>query len=59
MEQTEGIKYLGIILDNHITFEKAMKTLSGCGGRALAAVIKEIDSCQDLSSKSGTRLFKF
>lgn len=36
----------------------SMKTLSGCAGRALAAVIKEIDSCQDLGSQSCTGLFK-
>lgn len=40
-KQTEDLKYLAFILDDHITLEKAMKTLSDCAGGTLAAVIKE------------------
>lgn len=57
LEQTEDLKYLGIIWNDHITLETAMKTLSDCGGGALAAVIRETDSCRDLGSESCAHFF--
>ena len=36
-------KYLGLILDEYMTFEKAVDTLCGSAGRALGFVITSLN----------------
>ena len=50
-------KYLGVILDEHLTFEACSKTLADSGGRALGAIISKFKEYKDLGYKTFTKLF--
>ena len=41
-------KYLGLISDEHMTFEKAVDTLRGSAGRALGSVINKFKSLHSI-----------
>ena len=41
-------KYFGLILDEYMTFEKAVDTLRGSAGRALGSVINKLKSLHNI-----------
>ncbi len=51
-------KYLGLTLDEHLTFKPAIGILSDSAGRALGSVPSKVKNCRDLSFKSFTQLYK-
>ena len=57
LSYTNSYKYLGLTLDEHLTFEEGTKILSDSAGRALGAVINKIKLCRDLGFKSYTQLY--
>ena len=50
-------KYLGLILDEHMTFEKAVDTLCSSAGRALASVINTFKSLHNIRFSTFTKLY--
>ena len=50
-------KYLGIIFDEHLTFNKCTEILSESAGRALFRVISKFKKLQDCTFKTFTKLF--
>lgn len=55
---TEYYKYLGLTLDDHLTFEERIKALSDSAGRALGAVRNKVKLRRDLGYKTYTQLYK-
>ena len=49
-------KYLGLILYEHMTFEKAVNTLCGSAGRALGSVINKFKSLHNVEFPTFTKL---
>ena len=57
LSYTEHYKYLGLTLDDHLTFEEGVKALSDSAGRALGAVLNKVKLCRDLGYKTYTQLY--
>jgi len=57
LEKVVDYKYLGIILDYSLSFEKCFKYLSGSGGRALGAIINKFKCLKNVGYKTFTKLF--
>ena len=58
LEMISEYKYLGIILDEHLTFVSCSKTLADSGGRALGAVISKFKQFKDVGYLTFTKLFE-
>ena len=50
-------KYLGVVLDEHLTYKPATKLLANAGGRALGGVISKFKSFKDIGYDTYTKLF--
>ena len=50
-------KYLGVILDENITFTKCSKTLAKSWGRALSSIISKFKTFKDLGYKTYTSMY--
>jgi hypothetical protein len=48
LEKVEQYKYLGIIFDSYLKYDKCIEVLSGSSGRALGAVISKFKTLRDL-----------
>ena len=57
LSYTHSYKYLGLILDEHLTFGEWTKMLSDSAGRALGAIINKTKYCRDMGFKSYTQLY--
>ena len=51
------VPYLGLYIDEHLTFEEGSKILSDSAGRALGAVLNITRFCRDLGYRAFTQLF--
>ncbi len=58
LECVSDYKYLGIILDENMTFEKTAEMLSSSAGRALGAIINKVRVNKDLGFNSYTTLIE-
>ena len=50
-------KYLGLFLDEHMNYEKAVDTLCGSAGRALGSVINKFKSLHNIGFSTFTKLY--
>ena len=50
-------KYLGVVLDEHLTYKVATKTLANAGGRALGGIISKFKTFKDIGYDTYTKLF--
>ena len=57
VEVVSEYKYLGIILDEHLTYKSATKILANAGGRALGGIISKFKSFKDIGYNTYTKLF--
>ncbi len=57
LEKSSSYKYLGVYLDEYLTFTKATDILATAGGRALGAMINKYKSLNDLGYETYTKLF--
>ena len=58
LEIVDQYKYLGIILDEFIKFDKCVKALSSAGGRALGAIITKFKSLEDVGYTTFKKLYE-
>ena len=57
IECTKKYKYLGIIFDEHLTFDNTASTLSDSGGRALGKLFSKLKYLKGLGYNTYTHLF--
>ena len=57
LEVTESYRYLSVIFDKFLTFEKYAKTLSDSAGRALSAVISKFKRLRNIGFNTSTNLY--
>ncbi len=57
LETVNCYKYLGVYLDEYLTFTKATDILATAGGRALGAMINKYKSLNDLGYDTYTKLY--
>ena len=57
LETVSSYKYLGIIFDEHLNFNKCTEILSESAGRALGSVISKFKKLQDCTFKTFTKLY--
>lgn len=57
IEIQKGYKYLGIYLDEYLTFDQNCKDLANASGRALGAVINKCKHLREVGYKTFSRLF--
>ena len=50
-------KYLGVIVDEHLSFAQCSKTLSESGGRALSAIISKLKQFKDVGFNTFSQMF--
>ncbi len=50
-------KYLGVFLDEYLTFSKTTNVLATAGGRALGGMINKYKSLNDLGYETYTKLY--
>ncbi len=53
----EVYKYLGLLFDEFVTFEEAVKVLSDSAGRALGGIIAKFKHVRDIGYKTYTKLY--
>ena len=51
-------RYLGVIFDEHLDFDKCAKTLSDAAGRALGSIITKFEQFKNIGYKTFTKLYK-
>lgn len=54
---TAKYKYLGSIINDHLTFDAVVEVFSESASRALGAVLIKVKLCHDLGYKTYTQLF--
>ncbi len=57
LEKVESYKYLGVYLDEYLTFSMTTSVLSTAGGRALGGMINKYKSLDDLGYNTYTKLY--
>ena len=57
LEKAKEYKYLGVILDEHLTFNSCSKVLAESGGRALGAVISKFKTFKDLGYSVYSKMY--
>ena len=55
---SKSYKYLGVILDEHLTFQECIKSLSDSASRALGLIITTCKSYKDLGIKTFSKPFE-
>ena len=50
-------KYLGILIDEHLTYEHCAKVLSDSAGRALGGIINKFKSLRDVGFTTFERMY--
>ena len=58
LSYTENYKYLGLTLDEHMTFDDAVGSLAQSAGRALGSVMNKVKHCGHLGFKTFTQLYE-
>ena len=57
IETVSQYKYLGVILDEHLTFKECARTLADAGGRALSKIIGKFKNFKDFNYRTYTKLY--
>ena len=57
VEVLSEYKYLGVVLDEHLTYKSATRILANSGGRALGGIISKFKSFKDIGYNTYTKLF--
>ncbi len=57
LEVVDSYKYLGVYLDEYLTFSKTTEILSTAAGRALGSMINKFKSLNDMGYKTYTKLY--
>ena len=57
LEIVSQYKYLGIVLDEHLNFNKASEVLGGAAGRALSVIISKFKNIHGMGYETFTKLF--
>ena len=57
IELTNNYRYLGIIFDEHLTFELCARTLAESGGRALSSIISKFKQFKNIGYHTFTKLY--
>ena len=57
IETVSWYKYLGVILDKHLTFKECARTLAEAGGRALSKIIGKFKNFKDFNYRTYTKLY--
>ncbi len=57
MEKVDSYKYLGVFLDEYLTFSNTSTVLATAGGRALGGMINKYKSLDDLGYTTYTKLY--
>ena len=58
LEIVPHYKYLGVIMDEHLTFERCSQTLADSGGRALGAIWAKFKLLRNVGLKTYTKMFE-
>ena len=58
LDKISEYKYLGVILDEHLTFTPCSKILSESGGRALGAVISKFKQFKDVGFNTFSKMYE-
>ena len=58
LETVSEYKYLGVILDEHLTFTQCSKTLADAGGRALSAIISKFKQFKDFGFETFSKMYE-
>ncbi len=54
---TDRYKYLGLMLDEHMTFKDGVNVIAQSAGRALGSLLNRVKSCDNLSFHTFTQLY--
>ena len=57
IETVPRYTYLGVILDEHLTFKECARTLAEAGGRALSKIIGKFKNVKDFNYRTYTKLY--
>ena len=57
IECVDSYQYLGIVFDEHLTFEKCAKALTDSGGRALGSIISKFKQFKNVGYNTFTKLY--
>ena len=57
LQYTNTYKYLGLLLDQHLSFNDCLRTLADSGSRALGSVISKIKNLKDVRYKTYSTLY--
>ena len=57
LQYTNTYKYLGLLLDQHLSFNDCIRTLADSGSRALGSVISKIKNLKDVRYKTYSTLY--
>jgi hypothetical protein len=57
LEIVQSYKYLGVLLDEYLTFENTMESLGTGGGRALGAIIAKFKALKNMGFNTYSKLF--
>ena len=57
LNTVDKYKYLGILIDEHLTFEQCSKILSDSAGRALGGIINKFKSLRDVGFTTFERMY--
>jgi len=57
LDKVKHYKYLGIILDEHLTYNECVQTLADSAGRALGGVISKFKTMKDVGYDTFTKLY--
>ncbi len=58
LDIVDSYKYLGVFLDQHLTFQKATTVLGNAAGRALGSMISKYKSLGEMGYRTYTKLFE-
>ena len=58
LEIVSEYKYLGVLIDEHLSFEKATAMLAEAGGRALGSIISKFKKMKDCSFRTFEKLYE-
>ena len=58
LSYTDQYKYLGLTLDEHMTFREAVSVLAQSAGRALGSIMNKVKHCGNLGFNTYTQLYE-
>ena len=58
LHYTQNYKYLGLTLDEHLTFKEGIRVLNDSAGRALGSILNKVKACKDLGYQTYSQLYQ-